>query len=160
MVGFAFGFLAREHGETTLHSHMLAVLDPYGIWIWARALKHAQRERAMAMVSMNDLDLRSAAKPQRALHFFKLGVVSDTYKANFYGPETRACLASETDRPALGAVDTEFEARAESTEGKSNARAEALDALKLLASAGALRSQREARPRRSGRISGTAAREH
>ena len=29
MVGFAFGFLGREHGQTTLHSHMLAVLDGY-----------------------------------------------------------------------------------------------------------------------------------
>src|ERR1019366_6131590 len=26
LVGFAFGFLGREHGQTTIHSHMLAVL--------------------------------------------------------------------------------------------------------------------------------------
>src|ERR1700675_2186856 len=29
LVGFAFGFLGREHGTTTIHSHMLAVLDAY-----------------------------------------------------------------------------------------------------------------------------------
>src|SRR5580700_2440914 len=29
LVGFAFGFLGREHGHTTIHSHMLAVLDAY-----------------------------------------------------------------------------------------------------------------------------------
>src|ERR1700688_5141069 len=29
LVGFAFGFLGREHGQTTIHSHMLAVLDAY-----------------------------------------------------------------------------------------------------------------------------------
>ena len=33
LVGFAFGFLGREHGQTTIHSHMLAVLDSTGIWI-------------------------------------------------------------------------------------------------------------------------------
>jgi len=27
LVGFAFGFFGREHGLTTIHSHMLAVLD-------------------------------------------------------------------------------------------------------------------------------------
>src|ERR1700689_2570645 len=29
LVGFAFGFLGREHGQTAIHSHMLAVLDVY-----------------------------------------------------------------------------------------------------------------------------------
>src|SRR6202051_5141312 len=29
LVGFAFGFLGREHGQTTIHSHMMAVLDEY-----------------------------------------------------------------------------------------------------------------------------------
>src|ERR1700689_481097 len=29
LVGFPFGFLGSEHGEITLHSHMLAVLGQY-----------------------------------------------------------------------------------------------------------------------------------
>src|ERR1022692_3039327 len=45
MVGFAFGFLGREHGQTTLHSHMLAVLDAYRHLDLGAKLKHAQRER-------------------------------------------------------------------------------------------------------------------
>ena len=31
MVGFAFGMFGREHGQITIHSHMLAVLDPLGM---------------------------------------------------------------------------------------------------------------------------------
>src|ERR1035438_4037193 len=49
LVGFAFGFLGREHGQTTIHSHMLAVLDAYRHLDLGSRLKQAQRERAMAM---------------------------------------------------------------------------------------------------------------
>src|SRR5271166_421759 len=49
LVGFAFGFLGREHGQTTIHSHMLAVLDAYRHLDLDARLKQAQRERAMAM---------------------------------------------------------------------------------------------------------------
>src|ERR1700675_4877560 len=49
LVGFAFGFLGREHGQTTIHSHMLAVLDSYRHLDLGSRLKQAQRERAMAM---------------------------------------------------------------------------------------------------------------
>ena len=49
LVGFALGFLGREHGQTTLHSHMLAVLDQYRHLELGSRLKQAQRERTMAM---------------------------------------------------------------------------------------------------------------
>src|SRR5260370_2179 len=49
LVGFAFGFLGREHGQTTIHSHMLAVLDSYRHLDLGSRLKQAQRERAMAI---------------------------------------------------------------------------------------------------------------
>src|SRR5208283_153237 len=49
MVGFAFGFLGREQGVTTIHSHMLAVVDGYRHLDLGARLKHAQRERALAM---------------------------------------------------------------------------------------------------------------
>src|ERR1019366_6607693 len=43
LVGFAFGFLGREHGQTTIHSHMLAVLDAYRHLDLGSRLKQAQR---------------------------------------------------------------------------------------------------------------------
>src|SRR5258708_33391040 len=49
LVEFAFRFLGREHGVTTTHSHMLAVLDCYRHLDLSSRLKQAQRERAMAM---------------------------------------------------------------------------------------------------------------
>src|SRR5215470_19768946 len=48
LAGFAFGFLGREHGQTIIHSHMLAVLEPYRHLDLGARLKHAQRERALA----------------------------------------------------------------------------------------------------------------
>src|SRR5260370_4816783 len=49
LVGFAFGYLGREHGQTTIHSHMLAVLDSYRHLDLGSRLKQPQRERPMAM---------------------------------------------------------------------------------------------------------------
>src|SRR5260370_16299773 len=49
LVGFAFGFLGREHGQTTIHSHMLAVLDAYRHLDLGSRLKQAQSERAITM---------------------------------------------------------------------------------------------------------------
>src|SRR5208282_1370213 len=49
LVGFAFGFFGREHRQTTIHSHMLAVLEGYRHLDLGLRLKQAQRERAMAM---------------------------------------------------------------------------------------------------------------
>ena len=49
LVGFAFGFLGREHGQTIIHSHMLAVLDAYRHLDLGSRLKLAQRDRAIAM---------------------------------------------------------------------------------------------------------------
>ena len=49
LAGFAFGFLGTEHGNLILHSHMLAVREPYRDLDLGRKLKLAQRERALAM---------------------------------------------------------------------------------------------------------------
>src|SRR5260370_4455568 len=49
LVGFAFGFLGREHGTTTIHSHMLAVRDAYRHLGLGSRVKQAPRERAMAI---------------------------------------------------------------------------------------------------------------
>jgi len=100
LAGFAFGFLAMESGHLTLHSHMLAVREPYRDLDLGYKLKLAQRERALAMRvpeitwTYDPLQSRNAH-----LNFAKLGVVSDIYKVDFYGPETSSILhRNGTDR--------------------------------------------------------------
>src|ERR1700675_1896515 len=100
LVGFAFGFLGREHGQTTIHSHMLAVLDAYRHLDLGSRLKQAQRERAMAM-GIREMTWTYDPLQSRNAHFnfSKLGVISETYKVDFYGPETSSMLhRNGTDR--------------------------------------------------------------
>jgi predicted GNAT superfamily acetyltransferase len=147
LVGFAFGFLARERGEITIHSHMLAVLDAYRHLDLGSRLKQAQRERALAM-GIREMTWTFDPLQSRNAHFnfAKLGVVSDTYKVDFYGPETSSILhRNGTDRlwvrwilnarrvrdrlsgrPASGSPTP-------SPNPKKDSRIETLDALKLLA---------------------------
>src|SRR5258708_30811016 len=100
LAGFAFGFLGMEHGNLILHSHMLAVREPYRDLDLGGKLKLAQRDRAMAMRlpeitwTFDPLQSRNAH-----LNFGKLGVISDIYKVDFYGPETSSILHQNgTDR--------------------------------------------------------------
>jgi len=105
LVGFAFGFLGVEHGRLSVHSHMLAVLEAYRSRDLGYELKLAQRERVLAMRvdgariqeitwTFDPLQSRNAH-----LNFAKLGVVSDEYKVDFYGPQTSSALHQNgTDR--------------------------------------------------------------
>ena len=100
LVGFAFGFLGVEHGQVMVHSHMLAVRDAYRDLDLGYKLKLAQRERVLSMRipaitwTFDPLQSRNAH-----LNFGKLGVVSDAYKIDFYGPETSSVLhRNSTDR--------------------------------------------------------------
>jgi predicted GNAT superfamily acetyltransferase len=133
LVGFAFGFLGREHGVTTIHSHMLAVLDAYRHLDLGSRLKQAQRERAMAM-GVHEMTWTYDPLQSRNAHFnfSKLGVVSDTYKVDFYGPETSSMLhRNGTDRLWVRWMLNSQRVR-DRLAGKSG-RVETLDALKLLA---------------------------
>jgi predicted GNAT superfamily acetyltransferase len=133
LVGFAFGFLGREHGQTTIHSHMLAVLDSYRHLDLGSRLKHAQRERAMAM-GIHEMTWTFDPLQSRNAHFnfSKLGVVSDTYKVDFYGPETSSMLhRNGTDRLWVRWILNSLRIR-ERLAAKSG-RIETLDALRLLA---------------------------
>lgn len=133
LVGFAFGFLGREQGQTMIHSHMLAVLDPYRHLDLGARLKQAQRERAMAM-GVHEMTWTFDPLQSRNAHFnfAKLGVVSDLYKVDFYGPETSSMLhRNGTDRLWVRWVLNSQRVR-DRLAGK-NARAETLDALRLLA---------------------------
>jgi predicted GNAT superfamily acetyltransferase len=135
LVGFAFGFLGREHGQTTLHSHMLAVLDAYRHLDLGSRLKHAQRERAMSM-GIHEMTWTYDPLQSRNAHFnfSKLGVVSDTYKVDFYGPETSSILhRNGTDRLWVRWILNSRRVRDRLAGKNINARAETLDALRLLA---------------------------
>jgi predicted GNAT superfamily acetyltransferase len=133
LVGFAFGFLGREHGTTTIHSHMLAVLDDYRRLELGSRLKRAQRERALAM-GVNEMTWTYDPLQSRNAHFnfSKLGVVSDTYKVDFYGPETSSMLhRNGTDRLWVRWMLNSRRVQNRLT-GK-DLRAETLDAMRLLA---------------------------
>jgi len=105
LVGFAFGILGLEGNRPNIHSHMLAVLEPYRCLDVGYKLKLAQRERALAMRvgdvriaqitwTFDPLQSRNAH-----LNFAKLGVVAESYKIDFYGPETSSVLhRNGTDR--------------------------------------------------------------
>jgi len=133
LVGFAFGFLGREHGQTTVHSHMLAVLEAYRHLDLGSRLKQAQRERAMAM-GVHEMTWTFDPLQSRNAHFnfSKLGVVSDIYKVDFYGPETSSLLhRNGTDRLWVRWILNSRRVR-DRLAGK-NSRVETLDALRLLA---------------------------
>jgi predicted GNAT superfamily acetyltransferase len=100
LVGFAFGFLGMEHGHLTLHSHMLAVRESYRDLDLGYRLKLAQRDRALAMrVQEMTWTFDPLQSKNAHLNFGKLGVVSDSYKVDFYGPETSSVLhRNSTDR--------------------------------------------------------------
>jgi predicted GNAT superfamily acetyltransferase len=133
LVGFAFGIFGREHGQNTIHSHMLAVLAPYRQHDLGLRLKHAQRERALAM-GIREMTWTYDPLQSTNAHFniAKLGVVSEVYKVDFYGPETSSLLhRNGTDRLWVRWLLDSRRTR-DRMAGK-NARAETLDALRLLA---------------------------
>jgi predicted GNAT superfamily acetyltransferase len=100
LVGFAFAFLGMEHGQVTIHSHMLAVLEPYRDLDLGSKLKLAQRERALAMrIRQMSWTFDPLQSKNAHVNFCKLGVVSSQYKVDFYGPETSSMLHQNgTDR--------------------------------------------------------------
>jgi len=125
LAGFAFGFLGLERGQLIVHSHMLAVREPYRNSRLGYKLKLAQRERALALRvhdgriedgrsddgRINDSraqdfrihEMTWTFDPLQSknahLNFAKLGVVSESYKVDFYGPETSSVLhRNGTDR--------------------------------------------------------------
>jgi predicted GNAT superfamily acetyltransferase len=137
LVGFAFGFLGREHGQTTVHSHMLAVLDAYRHLDLGSRLKQAQRDRAIAM-GVQEMTWTYDPLQSRNAHFnfSKLGVVSDTYKVDFYGPETSSMLhRNGTDRLWVRWLlnSRRVRDRLAGQLADKDVRAETLDALRLLA---------------------------
>ena len=100
LIGFAFAFPAWEHGQLSVHSHMLAVLPQYRDLNLGYKLKLAQRDRALAMGirrmtwTFDPLQSRNAH-----FNFTKAGVVSNRYKVDLYGRDSSSMLHQNgTDR--------------------------------------------------------------
>ena len=100
LVGFSFGFFGMEGGRLMVHSHMLAVHEQYQDSDLGFRLKLAQRERVLALRipeitwTFDPLQSKNAH-----LNFMKLGVISEKYKIDFYGPQTSSILhRNSTDR--------------------------------------------------------------
>ena len=137
LVGFAFGFLGIEDGRLNLHSHMLAVQEPYRNLDLGYKLKLAQRERVLAMrigeLRINAITWTFDPLQSRNAHlnFGKLGVISDSYKVDFYGKETSSVLhRNSTDRLWVKWPITSRRVQ-DRVQGKDN-RSEMLDALRTL----------------------------
>jgi predicted GNAT superfamily acetyltransferase len=142
LVGFAFGLLGLDRGQLMVHSHMLAVRESHRDLDLGYKLKLAQRERALALrgndTRGNDARISEITwtfdplqSKNAHLNFSKLGVVSDSYKIDFYGPETSSVLhRNSTDRLWVRWSLASRRVR-ERLQGKDS-RAELLDALSRL----------------------------
>lgn len=88
LAGFVYGIVGIDRGRMIHHSHMLAVKPAYRNHQIGYQLKLAQRDRVLAQGieemhwTFDPLQSRNAH-----LNFHKLGVFSDAYKIDFYGPE-------------------------------------------------------------------------
>lgn len=132
LVAFAFALPALENGRMALHSHMLAVRPTYRDHDLGFTLKRAQRERALALgIQQITWTFDPLQSKNAHFNFTKLGVVSNLYKPDFYGPATSSVLhRNGTDR--LWIQWPLYARRVQSRlQGKDN-RAETLDALSTL----------------------------
>jgi predicted GNAT superfamily acetyltransferase len=101
LVGFAFGFVGLERGRLVLHSHMLAVHPAYRARRLGYLLKLTQRERALAQgITIMTWTFDPLQSRNAHLNFTRLGVVSDSYRLNYYGSISTSPLhgATGTDR--------------------------------------------------------------
>jgi predicted GNAT superfamily acetyltransferase len=132
LVAFAFALPGIENGRLSLHSHMLAVRPSYRDHDLGFTLKQAQRERALGLgVQQITWTFDPLQSKNAHFNFTKLGVVSNQYRPDFYGPATSSVLhRNGTDRLwvrwplAARRVQSRLQ-------GKDN-RSETLDALSTL----------------------------
>ena len=129
LLGFAFAFPSLEHGKVGFHSHTLAVKNPFEGRALGYQLKLAQRERVLARgVSEITWTFDPMRSRNAHLNFAKLGVISNSYRPDFYGAQTSSALhINGTDRlwVTWRLADPRVEQR---VRGRNN-RAEVLDAL-------------------------------
>lgn len=88
LVGFVFGFPGYISGRRVLHSHMLAVDPAHRDKDLGFRLKLAQRERALEQgVDQMTWTFDPLRSVNAHLNISKLGVVVESYRVDFYGPE-------------------------------------------------------------------------
>lgn len=137
LIGFAFGLLGLDGNRPNVHSHMLAVLAPYRDLDLGYKLKLAQRERVLA-IRIGDIRIHEITwtfdplqSKNAHLNFAKLGVISDSYRVDFYGLETSSILhRNSTDRLWVRWPITSR--RVQSRLQGKDCRVETLDALKTV----------------------------
>ncbi len=100
LVGFVFGFVAREHGQLLIHSQMLAVRAAYRSSGLGCRLKLAQREQALnGGITRINWTVDPLQTANGHLNFAKLGATCNSYRVNFYGESTSSFLHDNgTDR--------------------------------------------------------------
>ena len=129
LVGFAFAFPSLERGKVGFHSHMLAVRASHRGRNLGYQLKLAQRHRALALGLKEMTWTFDPLRSRNAhLNFHRLGVICDSYRIDFYGPQTSSPLhRNGTDRlwVTWHMADSRVDER---LKGKS-VRGEVLDAL-------------------------------
>jgi predicted GNAT superfamily acetyltransferase len=132
LVGFAFAFPSLEQEGVAFHSHTVGVRPKYQSAGVGYQLKLAQRQRVLALgVKTMTWTFDPLRSYNAHFNFSKLGVISDRYHVDFYGPRTSSQLHSNgTDRLWViwNLADNRVEDR---LKGKS-VRTETLDALKHL----------------------------
>jgi predicted GNAT superfamily acetyltransferase len=100
MVGFAFSLVGVKNGRPTQWSHMMGVVAEHRKSGLGRALKLAQRERAIAAgFDLMEWTFDPLQALNAHLNFARLGVVCDEYVRNLYGESTSALhRGTPTDR--------------------------------------------------------------
>ena len=100
MVGFAFSLVGMKNGRPTQWSHMMGVVAEHRRSGLGRALKLAQRERAIAAgFDLMEWTFDPLQTLNAHLNFAKLGVVCSEYARNVYGESTSALhRGTPTDR--------------------------------------------------------------
>ncbi len=129
MVGFALAFPSLERGRAGFHSHMLAVRESHRGHNLGYDLKLAQRQRALALGIKEMTWTFDPLRGRNAhLNFHRLGVTCDSYRIDFYGPQTSSPLhRNGTDR--LWVTWHLADLRVEERLHGKNPRVEVLDAL-------------------------------
>lgn len=98
LVGFVYGFPGFEGDERIIHSDMLAVRETYRDRGTGRALKLAQRDRALQMGIEKITWTFDPMRAKNAKLNFGLGVTADRYLRDFYFDTTSPLHAGGTDR--------------------------------------------------------------
>lgn len=100
LVGIAYAFPSLHDGAIGFHSHLLAVRESHRHREVGYRLKLAQRARVM-MLGVNEITWTYDPLRSRNAHlnFTRLGIISEKYMVDFYGPQTSSPLhANGTDR--------------------------------------------------------------